>query len=81
MSRSDPQRRPTRHLTVGVIDLRRRLGERMTVDIDVVLPPLAVVASHSLDAESVTGSVLIHSIAREVKKVRPSRAPPHASMA
>ncbi len=66
MSTPEPRRRPTRHLTIGVIDLRRRLGERMTVDIDVVLPPLAVVASHSLDHEAVTGSVVLDSIERGV---------------
>lgn len=58
--------RPTRHLLVNVADLRRRLGERMTIEIDAVLPPLSVVSSRFRHEEPVTGSVIIDSIERGV---------------
>ncbi len=58
--------RPTRHLLVNVAELRRRLGERMTVEIDAVLPPLEVISSRFRHEEPVVGSVVIDSIERGV---------------
>ncbi|MEZ5226034.1 MAG: DUF177 domain-containing protein [Acidimicrobiales bacterium] len=58
--------RPTRHLLVNVTELRRRLGERMTLDIDAVLPPLGVISSRFRHEEPVTGSVVVDSIERGV---------------
>ncbi len=58
--------KPTRHLEVTVTELRRRLGERMTIQIDAVLPPLGVISSRLRHADSVTGSVVIDSIERGV---------------
>ncbi len=68
---SDPESgttrgRITRHATVSVAELRRRLGERMAVVVDMTLPPLTVVASHSIETEPITGSVVIESIERGV---------------
>jgi uncharacterized protein len=59
-------RRPTRQAVLSVAELRRRMGERMTVDIDVVLPELAVVASRSVPGIPVVGEVVIESIERGV---------------
>ncbi|MDA3041175.1 MAG: YceD family protein, partial [Actinomycetota bacterium] len=56
----------TRYAVISVAELRRRLGERMTVAIDVTLPSLAVVASRSVPDRPVTGSVVIESIERGV---------------
>ncbi len=61
---SDPK--PTRHLLVNVTELRRRLGERMTIDIDAILPPVEVITSRFRHGEPVTGSVVIDSIERGV---------------
>ncbi len=54
----------TRYAVISVAELRRRLGERMTVAIDMILPSLAVVASRSAEGQPVTGSVVIESIER-----------------
>lgn len=56
----------TSKIPVGVGDLRRRLGERKTVGIDVLLPELEVVASRSVAEEAVIGEVVIESIERGV---------------
>jgi uncharacterized protein len=58
--------RPTTKFPVHVADLRRRLGERRTVDIDIVLPRLKVVASQSVAERPVVGSVVVESIERGV---------------
>lgn len=59
----------TKHLTINVSDLRHRLGERRTIDIDVVLPALEVIASRSVPDEPVVGTVVIESIERGVSVV------------
>lgn len=59
------KRRPTISSEIGVSDLRRRLGERRVLDVDVLLPRLAVVASHTLDMP-VTGVLTVESIERGV---------------
>ena len=59
-------RHTPRHLPVSVAELRRRLGERMTIEIDVILPRLEVIASASDPGKAVTGAVLIESIERGV---------------
>lgn len=56
----------TRYAVISVAELRRRLGERMTVAVDMMLPSLAVVASRSAVGQPVTGSVVIESIERGV---------------
>ncbi len=58
--------RTTRHLLINVVELRRRLGERMDVELDVILPPLEVLGSRLVDDEPVVGSVTIDSIERGV---------------
>lgn len=58
-------RKPTVKQEISVTDLRRRLGERRHIDIDVLLPSLAVVASRS-KPEPVTGELTIESIERGV---------------
>lgn len=59
------RRPPTAKLFFNVTDLRRRLGQRVDVDIDVMLEPLAVIASRSTDAP-VLGQAVIESIERGV---------------
>lgn len=59
------QRRPDKRLEINVADLRRRLGERRFVDIDLVLRPLEVVASRSAE-QPVLGRLTIESIERGV---------------
>lgn len=61
---NDP--RPTRHILVTVTELRRRLGERMTIDIDAILPPTEVITSRIRHEAPVAGSVTIDSIERGV---------------
>lgn len=56
----------TRYAVISVAELRRRLGERMTVAVDMMLPSFAVVASRSAADRPVTGSVVIESIERGV---------------
>ncbi len=56
----------TRYAVISVAELRRRLGERMTIAVDMMLPSLAVVASRSAEGRPVTGSVVIESIERGV---------------
>lgn len=55
-----------KHITVGVSDLRQRLGERKTIAIDVLLPELEVIASRSVPDEPVAGEVVIESMERGV---------------
>ncbi len=65
-TQDSPKRRtPDRRLIVNVADLRRRLGERRVIDIDVLLPPMEVIASRSVD-EPVLGTLTIESIERGV---------------
>lgn len=59
------ERRPTVKHEINVADLRRRLGERRVVPIDILLPLLEVVASRTTDAP-VVGEVTIESIERGV---------------
>lgn len=59
----------TKHLTLNVADLRNRLGERRTIDIDVLLPDLEVIASRSVSDEPVIGQVIVESIERGVSVV------------
>ncbi|MFV0260699.1 MAG: YceD family protein [Acidimicrobiales bacterium] len=54
-----------RRFMVNVADLRRRLGQRLTVDIDMVVPPITVIAS-STTPDPVVGSVVVESIERGV---------------
>ena len=54
-----------RRLPVHVADLRRRLGQRREEPIDVVLPLLTVIASHTTP-EPVVGTVTVESIERGV---------------
>lgn len=56
----------TKHLTIGVGDLRRRLGERRSIEINVLLPVLEVIASRSVADQPVVGQVVIESIERGV---------------
>lgn len=56
----------TRRIIIGVGDLRRRLGERSTVPIDVLLPSVEVIASVSNSERPVVGEVVIESIERGV---------------
>lgn len=62
---SGPQRPPTNKLFHNVTELRRRLGQRVDVDIDVMLEPLEVIASRSTP-HPVLGSAVIESIERGV---------------
>lgn len=59
------ERKPTVKHEINVADLRRRLGERRVVPIDVLLPRLEVVASRTTD-EAVIGEVVVESIERGV---------------
>ncbi len=59
------ERKPTVKHEINVADLRRRLGERRLVPIDILLPRLEVGASHTLDVP-VVGEVMIESIERGV---------------
>ena len=52
-------------LVVNVVDLRRRLGQRREVAIDLVLERQVIVGSRTL-SEPVTGSVVVESIERGV---------------
>ncbi|MFV0523643.1 MAG: YceD family protein [Acidimicrobiales bacterium] len=54
-----------RRFMVNVADLRRRLGQRLPVDIDMVVPPTLVIAS-STTPDPVVGSVVVESIERGV---------------
>ena len=58
-------RKPTVKDEINVADLRRRLGERRAVPIDVLLPVLEVVASRTTD-QPVVGEVVVESIERGV---------------
>ncbi len=60
-----PKPQQNQRLTVNVADLRRRLGQRRVLEIDLRLPPLQVVASRSTE-DPVTGSLTIESIERGV---------------
>lgn len=59
------ERKPTIKHEINVADLRRRLGERRSVAIDILLPRLEVVASHTTE-EPVVGEVTVESIERGV---------------
>ncbi len=59
------ERKPTVKHEINVSDLRRRLGERRVVPIDVLLPVLEVVATRTL-GEPITGEVTVQSIERGV---------------
>lgn len=50
---------------IHVGDLRQRLGQRITIEIDVLLEPLSVVSSKTTDAP-VAGALVIESIERGV---------------
>ncbi len=58
-------RKPTVHQVINVADLRQRMGQRQFVDVDILLPPLEVIASRTVD-EPVTGELTIESIERGV---------------
>jgi uncharacterized protein len=58
--------RPTSTLKVPVADLRRRLGERRIVPLEVRLDALEVVASRSKPEVPIVGEVVIDSIERGV---------------
>lgn len=53
-------------ILIAVGDLRSRLGERMTIEIDVLVPMLEVIASRSVADEPVVGEVTIESVERGV---------------
>ncbi len=63
--RSQPTPAPAPRREVHVGELRRRLGTRRVVDIDLELQPVEVVASRNT-ADPVTGSLTIESIERGV---------------
>ncbi len=63
-------RRPT--LDVNVTDLRRRLGQRREITVDLVIDEQVVVGSRTL-SEPVTGSLTIESIERGVSVLGPVR--------
>ncbi len=65
MSSASHERKPTVKHEINVSDLRRRLGERRTVPIDLLLPELEVIASRTTP-EPVIGEVVIESIERGV---------------
>lgn len=54
-----------RRVKVNVADLRRRLGQRQEEAVDIILDPLVVVGSRTVE-EPVVGSVTVESIERGV---------------
>ena len=65
---SSGRSRPTTRQEINVADLRRRLGERRQVEIDMVLADLTVVASRATEAP-IVGVVTVESIERGVTVV------------
>lgn len=65
MGNGSHERKPTVKHEINVSDLRRRLGERRVVPIDILLPPLEVIASRTVP-EPLTGEVTVESIERGV---------------
>lgn len=65
MSDRSHERNPTVKHEINVSDLRRRLGERRIVPIDILLPQLEVIASRTTD-EPILGEVTVESIERGV---------------
>ena len=65
MSSGNHERKPTVKHEINVSDLRRRLGERRVVPIDILLPPLQVVASRTRP-DPLIGEVVVESIERGV---------------
>lgn len=59
----------TKHLNINVADLRHRLGERRTIEIDVLLPEMEVIASRSVADQPIVGKVVIESMERGVSVV------------
>lgn len=58
-------RKPTVKHEINVSDLRRRLGERRVVPIDLLLPMLEVVATRTI-GEAIIGEITVESIERGV---------------
>jgi len=65
MGNGSHERKPTVKHEINVSDLRRRLGERRVVPIDILLPVLEVVATRTVP-EPIEGEVTIESIERGV---------------
>lgn len=65
MSSGIHERKPTVKHEINVSDLRRRLGERRVVPIDILLPSLEVIATRT-KAEPLLGEVTVESIERGV---------------
>lgn len=59
------ERKPTVKHEINVSDLRRRLGERRVVPIDILLLPLEVIASRTT-ADPLVGEITVESIERGV---------------
>ncbi len=65
MGSGSHERKPTMKHEINVSDLRRRLGERRVVPIDILLPPLQVVASRTRP-DPLIGEIVVESIERGV---------------
>lgn len=65
MTSGSHERKPTVKHEINVSDLRRRLGERRVVPIDVLLPVLEVIASRTTP-DPVVGEITVESIERGV---------------
>lgn len=65
MAGGNHERKPTIKHEINVSDLRRRLGERRTVPVDVLLEPLEVIASRTTP-EPLVGEIVVESIERGV---------------
>lgn len=65
MGSGSHDRKPTVKHEINVSDLRRRLGERRVVPIDMLLTTLEVVATRTID-EPIIGEITVESIERGV---------------
>ena len=65
MDSGSHERKPTVKHEINVSDLRRRLGERRVVPIDILLPSLEVIASRSRP-DPLIGEIVVESIERGV---------------
>lgn len=59
------ERTPTRNCIVNVVELRRRLGQRHDVELDLVITEQVVVGSRTLP-DPIAGSMIVESIERGV---------------
>jgi len=65
MNSGSHERKPTVKHEINVADLRRRLGERRIVPIDILLDPLEVIASRTT-SDPLIGEIVVESIERGV---------------